>query len=185
MNRSSRFVLVGIVVLICAVAIMLIVRRGGPSRTTVPLPSTPVSESPQVGPLQIAPASLLIVTTPDFHVEIDSQGVGAIVRAVANTAPAEAAQKQDFVLPAEAGERLMADLGRIKAAWSTREVGEDAVVETGAAASPSDTPSIDQSVITVEERSTDGSMRLLIRMISSSPEYEDLQKALTPLRLIP
>jgi hypothetical protein len=144
--------------------------------------STPIvglqPEAPlRVGPLNLSEGSALVIVTPELHAKIDATGSARLYRVDPERLPGQAPPEIMVALGEAGWKDLLLELGRLKAAWTTRTVGEAAA---GDALSPSDTPS---AVILVEEESPGGDRRNHLRLRPNDPEYEELRRILTPLKI--
>lgn len=141
--------------------------------------STPISglklEAPlQVGPLAVAADATLVIVTPELHARIDTGGVARLYHIDPERPPDQSPTWITVALGEAGWNKFLLDLGQLKAAWTMRTVGEAAV------APPPDTPS---AVILVEEEAPGGERRNRLRLRPEDPEYEELRRILTPLRI--
>ena len=144
--------------------------------------STPIvalqPEAPlRVGPLALAESATLVIVTSEFHAKIDATGAARLYRVTPNRPPGQAPPEITVALGETGWKNLLLELGRLKAAWTTRIVGEAAASD---AAPLPDTPS---AVILVEEESPGGERRNHLRLHPDAPEYEELRRILMPLRI--
>ncbi len=168
---------VGIVIGLAVVVLVLVMGSWEPGVVVTPLPPAR-DDAPAVGPLVLAPGSLLVIDAPEFHAEIDASGRGRILSTNRASAEGSEARSEALTLDPATLEMILGDLGRLKALWSARKVGEAAAIEPGDVSDTAEqTPAI-----TVEERMADGTARVVLRLGASSPEFEETHRALTPLR---
>lgn len=164
-----------------AAAVALWLRRAEPVATTT-LPQTH-DAAPDVGPLTIAPGSRLRIATPEFSADLDESGAGRITRMDAAKNPPEPMPEEKIALDPQTRARLCLALGRLKAAWSARKVGEAALSPDLRDVPHNAIPDESHPTIQIEEIAVDGSHHLILSLAPSSPEYSATWDALTPLRL--
>ncbi|MEK8023970.1 MAG: hypothetical protein AAB229_09210, partial [Candidatus Hydrogenedentota bacterium] len=151
--------------------------------TTTTLPQQLYSATPEVGPLTLTTGAHLKIITPEFSAELDDSGAGSIIRLDPSKTPPEPFPQETLSLDRHTMAQLLLDLGRLKASWSARKVGE-------AALSPDlrDLPQeaiLDESdpVLVIEEVMPGSASRTVLQLTAASPEYRATWDALTPLRL--
>lgn len=145
---------------------------------SIDLPPQAANSEPEVGPLGMDTGMKLRVTTLEFEAEISETGL------VSRQFFAHAQAERVIALDSATFRRLREDLGRLKASWSARKVGEDAsLVHPPDTAASVTAPA--ETAIVIREIRRDGGERLLIAVSPTAPEYAELEAALTPIRGVP
>lgn len=145
---------------------------------STPLPSLAPEKPLQVGPLAIAESSVLVIVTPELHAKIAAGGAARIIKIDPDRLPGQEPSEIPLRLSGPVWNELLAGLGRLKAAWTTRLVGESAGDEDASIMDGEP-----DALILVEELRADGGHRIIMRLRPDDPEYENLRDLLTPLRV--
>jgi hypothetical protein len=187
-RRNPKILLV-LVVMAASIAVVLAILPDRPAVVSTPLSSPTVNESPQVGPLLLSDDARLEIHSSGLHAEFAPSGEGMIIRADPGGLPVE----RIVTLDSAQFRTLLADLGRVKAAWGARQVGEAAAGTPGRPAETAESspatevagPTTDRAdAILIREKLSDGSTRSSMRLAPEDPEYEDARAAITPLVLV-
>lgn len=179
----TRPVAIGIALLAVAAGGFLYASLSRPEMSVTPLPKNG-SESPEVGPLQISAGSKLRIIAAEFRAELDSSGAGTISKIDLAQSPPRLLAPSAFTLDRETFDKLLSELGKLKASWSARKAGETALSPDLRVAPEDPIADESQPSILIEEIRADGSRRLILQLSNDSAEFAQTQDALTPLRLI-
>lgn len=175
MQRATLVILVALLAILLAAAFFARQRQ---EIVSTPLAGLNPEEPLRVGPIVLTNGARLVIVTPELHARIDGTGEARILRNDPNRLPGQEPPEIVIKLGATGWNDLLTDLGRLKAAWATRTVGESAQGD-GNQTPPDDA----ETLIRIDEEMANGTLRILIRLHPNDPEYEELRRILTPLRI--
>ena len=145
---------------------------------TTPLPDLAPEAPLRVGPLVLSENAVLVIVTPELHARINDTGAARLFRHDPNRLPGQEPMEISVELGPTGWNDLLVGLGQIRVAWTTRLVGESAERKGAepAAADP-------ERIILIKEETPDGASRIIMQLRPDDPEYEELRRILTPLRV--